>query len=290
MYNDENKQKLERFKYQQEFEFKEQVQKEQAERNRFEMEQTLKVSRIVRNSVIALTAIIVLVTLVYMRYQRKIKKQQELVNALVTRDFELKSLQSQINSHFIYNALNGVSSFIYANVPDKALSYLNKFAKHLRITLENSRNSWVTLASEIESIQCYVDLEAIHLDNPPHFQIIVTEGVELESMLIPPMLIQPLVENAFKHALYINSCDSKLLIHVSITNEKLIISIIDNGPELKATVSNHKGLSLASKITEERLAVINQQEKMISSIEVLQENTKFGLSTVSRLIIPYKTI
>lgn len=286
LYNDENKQKLERFKYQHEFELKEQVQKEEVERNRFEMEQSLRISKLERNGVLSFAILIILVALIYLWQQRKLKKQRDQLNALITKDYELKSLQSQINTHFIYNALNGVSSFIYSNVPDKALSYLNKFAKHLRITLENSRNSWVTLASELESIQCYVELEVIHLDNPPQFQVIVDEGVELESTLIPPMLIQPLVENAFKHALYANSVDSKLLIRVNVTNEKLAITIIDNGPELKTTVSNKKGLSLASKITEERLAVINQQFKTNITFHFSQRETEVGQSSASELQFP----
>ena len=286
LYNDENKQKLERFKYQHEFELKEQVQKEEAERNRFEMEQSLRISKLERNGVLSFALLIILVALIYFWQQRKLKKQRDQLNSLITKDYELKSLQSQINTHFIYNALNGVSSFIYSNLPDKALSYLNKFAKHLRITLENSRNSWVTLASELESIKCYVELEAIHLDNPPQFQVIVDEGVELESTLIPPMLIQPLVENAFKHALYANSVDSKLLIRVNVTNEKLAITIIDNGPELKTTVSNKKGLSLASKITEERLAVINQQFKTNITFHFSQRETEVGQSSASELQFP----
>lgn len=287
LFNDENKQALERYKFQNEFELKEMIQKEEAEEARLMMEHSVRISRLERNGILIFSAIALLVAFIYIRQQRKLKHQQDRLNVLVTKDYELKALQSQINTHFIYNALNGVTSFIYAKTPDKALSYLNKFAQHLRITLENSRDSWVTLSSELESIQCYIELEVIHLDYPPDFQLKISTNVQPQFIFIPPMLIQPLVENAFKHALYANSIDSKLLIEIDKINEKLRISIIDNGPQLKSPVSNSsKGLSLASKITNERVAVINQQFKTDIEFIFSQRQTDIGESTVSELLLP----
>lgn len=288
VYNDENRMALERFKIQSEFEYKERLNKDQEEFKRIEYEQSITLAQTKLYGTILLFILIAGALIFYAYQQRKFRKQREKLSLLMVRDSELKALQSQINTHFVYNALNGVCSFIYSNLPEKALIYMNKFANHLRITLENSRKSWVTLASEIESVKCYVEIESLQLDYPPNFNVTIDESINSELVFIPPMLLQPMIENSFKHAININPENAKLLIEIKHVNAQIQISVIDNGPELaKQKVSKHKGLSLSSKINYDRLDVINQQYKSNIQFRFYQEKTSIGASSIAELCLPF---
>lgn len=288
VYNDENRMALERFKIQSEFEYKERLNKDQEEFKRIEYEQSITLAQTKLYGTILLFILIAGALIFYAYQQRKFRKQREKLSLLMVRDSELKALQSQINTHFVYNALNGVCSFIYSNLPEKALIYMNKFANHLRITLENSRKSWVTLASEIESVKCYVEIESLQLDYPPNFNVTIDESINSELVFIPPMLLQPMIENSFKHAININPENAKLLIEIKHVNAQIQISVIDNGPELaKHKVSKHKGLSLSSKINYDRLDVINQQYKSNIQFRFYKEQTSIGASSIAELCLPF---
>lgn len=242
--------------------------------------------------IISLIVSITLFLFIGLRIQKQqlLKKEKSKTIQYMLSEYEMKALRAQINTHFIYNALNGINRFIYDKMPDKASNYLTKFANLLRITVEHTRNSWVDMEQELNAIQLYIDLELLNQTVPIDFSIDISREIDAEKTLIPPMLLQPLVENTFKHSGWLNSTEFKLVVVVDLFEGNLSISIIDNGPSITVNKIPFKneGLSLATKIINERLAILNQQEKSISSIEVKQEITKFGLSTVSRLIIPYK--
>jgi tetratricopeptide (TPR) repeat protein len=243
-----------------------------------------------RNLALLFGFLVIAIASIYIFQRNKLRKQKEKTIKYMLSEYEMKALRAQINTHFIYNALNGINRFIYEKMPDKAASYLSKFANLLRITVEHTRNSWVEMDQELIAIQLYVELEALNQKDPINFSIEIAPQIDTTKTLIPPMLIQPLVENALKHSGGLNIKDFKLEIIVNLFETNLSISIIDNGPSLgqREIVSGKEGLSLATKIIKERLSILDQQEKTISSIEVLQEKTKFGLSTVSKLVIPYK--
>jgi len=243
-----------------------------------------------RNFALLFGFLVIALASLYIFQRNKLRKQKENSLKYLLSDFEMKALRSQINTHFIYNALNGINRFIYEKMPDKAASYLSKFANLLRITVEHTRNSWVEMDQELIAIQLYVELESLNQQEPINFTIEVSPEIDATKTLVPPMLLQPLVENAFKHSAWMNSPSFKLGLFIILENGNLSISIVDNGPSIleKDVLIKNEGLSLATKNIRERLSILNQQEKSASSIALIQENTKFGLSTVSKLIIPYK--
>jgi ligand-binding sensor domain-containing protein/sensor histidine kinase YesM len=242
--------------------------------------------------IIFLVIIIFIIVFLFLKIQKQqlIKAEKSKTMQFMLSEYEMKALRSQINTHFIYNALNGINRFIYDRMPDKASSYLSKFANLLRITVEHTRSSWVDLDQELNAIQMFIDLESLNQNEPINFLIEASPEVDLKKTLIPPMLLQPLVENALKHSGGLNSAEFKMGIFISLINSNLSISVIDNGPSILDRGASFKndGLSLATKIIRERLSILNHQENSTSYFEVFQEPTIFGLSTISKLMIPFK--
>lgn len=146
---------------------------------------------------------------------------------------EQKALRSQMNPHFIFNALNSVLYFIRKNNREAASNYLNDFSTLIRTILRHSKEEFVPLQDELENIQIYMDLEEQRLTNPYNshdFSIQIEQGFSVLDWQIPPMLIQPLIENAIRHGL--ENKEGERILEVTIDGvaaQHLVISVTDNG-------------------------------------------------------------
>jgi LytS/YehU family sensor histidine kinase len=176
---------------------------------------------------------------------------------------ELKALRSQMNPHFIFNALNSIKSFTLNNDAERANFYLTKFSKLIRQVLENSRSEKISLKNELETITLYLDMEKLRVGDKFDYEITIDEEVESEFVEIPPMLIQPYIENAIWHGLVHRQDKGLVKITIQQKDNVLIISIEDNGigqqkaAEIKSkTGANHK--SFGMKINAERLGIIKK--------------------------------
>jgi len=287
-----NREELSKKVKQQKIEFQFQLKEEkllkEQELSNIRAAEELKKKNLQRNIAIAFGLFLSVSIAIYITLRRRIRKQEEKAIKYLLSEFEMKALRGQINSHFIFNALNGINHLIFNKDPQKASAYLHKFANLLRIMIENTRSSWVSLNSELEALQHFIELESIDLESPPEF-ILETQEIASESkLLIPPMLLQPLVENSFKYGLQRNSNQFKLAIRISKRNNDLLIEIIDNGPQLNDNSSPkiYEGLSLATKIIEERLNILNQQT--IGKFHLTREVKKslFGNCTVAEFNLP----
>jgi hypothetical protein len=183
---------------------------------------------------------------------------------------ELKALRSQMNPHFIFNALNSIKSFTLNNDSQQANFYLTKFSKLIRKVLDNSRSEKISLKNELDTLELYLDMEKLRVGDKFDYLIQVQEEVETEFVEIPPMLIQPYVENAIWHG--IMPKDTKGLITISLENlngEILQINITDNGigrrksAEIKAQSGGQTHRSFGMNITSERLSKLNQPQEAI---------------------------
>src|SRR5690606_22602808 len=115
-------------------------------------------------------------------------------------ELKLEALQSQMNPHFIFNAINSIQYYILKKDTSHALGYLGKFSKLIRSTLDQSSQIQVTLKEEIYYLKSYIEVENIRMDNRVQWVISGNALAKQEELLIPPMIIQPLVENVFNHA------------------------------------------------------------------------------------------
>jgi tetratricopeptide (TPR) repeat protein len=168
--------------------------------------------------------LVLLLTAIY--FMRKNIKQQRLNNNLLA----LKSLRSQMNPHFIFNALNSVNSFIAINDERTANRYLSDFSMLMRAVLENSEEDFIPLEKEIELLQLYTKLEHFRFQDKFDYTITVAPEVKVNEFQIPPMLLQPYVENAVWHGLRYKKTKGELRIDITQKNtDEITITIIDDG-------------------------------------------------------------
>ena len=189
----------------------------------------------------------------------KNNKQQRLNNNILA----LKSMRSQMNPHFIFNALNSVNSFIAVNDERSANRYLSEFSTLMRAVLENSDEDFIPLQKEIELLSLYVKLEYNRFQDKFDYTLEVSEAISLEKYTIPPMLLQPYIENAIWHGLRYKKEKG----HLSISfkkhnNESVLITIEDNGVGRKQSMAmktdnQRKQKSKGMSTIANRIAILN---------------------------------
>lgn len=205
--------------------------------------------------------IILFVVLRYYKYRRLQAEESSRVEKLIS-ELRLKSLQAQLNPHFIFNSLNAIQQFINTENKKSANDYLSRFARLMRLYLSGSDTQFISLAQELEVLKLYCSLEHLRFADKFQYSIQIDEKLPLEEYKVPAMLLQPHVENAIRHGLIPSDKDNNLLsIVVKATDNGIVCIIQDNGIgrarslELKKhRSSNHR--SMGNKISKERLEMI----------------------------------
>ncbi len=202
---------------------------------------------------------------------------------------EQKLLRSQMTPHFIFNSLSVLQGIILNKEEKKSVSYLSRFSKLLRLTLENSRDKTVLLSKELMAIENYLALQ--NLENKSYkYCINIEDSVDTSTLKIPPMLIQPFVENAVEHAFTDSSIIRKINVNLVLVNNQLICTITDNGIGIDSPKKYKRDTkkSLSTTITSERLKILSKDLKMEGSV-IVEDRKKYNeQGTIVTLIIPYK--
>ncbi|MFK7922243.1 MAG: histidine kinase [Bacteroidia bacterium] len=205
----------------------------------------------------------------------------------------LKSLRSQMNPHFIFNSLNSVNSFIAKNEPRAANKYLSEFARLMRGVLENSEQEFIPLQTEIQILELYLGLEHLRFQDRFEYEFSVSPELDRDSILIPPMLVQPYIENAVWHGLRYKKEKGLLSVEIYPQDQALIIEIRDNGigrkrsAELK-THNQNQQRSMGLKNTAARLDLINtlyNQQLEINIEDLNPEATDVGTRVQIKLML-----
>ncbi|MGB0879147.1 MAG: tetratricopeptide repeat-containing sensor histidine kinase [Polaribacter sp.] len=216
-------------------------------------------------------------------------KQQKLANNLLA----LKSMRSQMNPHFIFNALNSVNSFIAVNDERNANRYLSEFSVLMRSVLENSDEDFIPLTKEVELLELYVKLEHNRFKDKFDYTISVDKNIDLEQFSIPPMLLQPYIENAIWHGLRYKKEKGNLEISINKKDEETVLIFIkDNGigrkqsQELK-TKNQLKQKSKGMSTIKNRIAILNKmyQDRVLVTVENVLKN---GEGTKVELLLKRK--
>ncbi len=223
--------------------------------------------------------------LILRQRQRKHEQQQLLVRS------QLTALRSQMNPHFLFNALNSIQGMIYSNRKTEASATLANFAKLMRKILEFSEKDDVSLEEELQLIDSYLGIEAQRFDGNFTYRIRREHPQELSSLRIPTMIVQPFVENAVKHGLLHKTGLRELEITTSVNNNSLSIVIRDNGIGREASTKLQKqriGKSFATDAIDSRLAILNKVRRTEIQLEITDLYDDSGLSrgTLVRLTIP----
>lgn len=184
------------------------------------------------------------------------KYKQQLLN------LEMNALRSQMNPHFLFNSLNSIKNYVVSKSRDEAADYLTSFSKLMRMILENSRKKFMTLDEELKMIALYIEMECTRLNHSFEYDIKVDSDIDLE-FLLPPMLLQPYVENAIWHGLMGKYGHKQLTVSIKAIPNGISCIIRDNGIGRKASMQNKRGAtnskkSLGMKITSDRFKIFNQ--------------------------------
>lgn len=233
---------------------------------------------------IVLTALIVMFF-----FKRRIKqiqrKNQQQKNM---QQLERKALQAQMNPHFIFNSLNSIQSFLLYEENEKAERFLLKFAQLIRQTLNNSRVSYITIESEIDTLRKYLELEQMRFKEKFSFTISVQLQPDQMLLGIPPMLIQPFVENAVLHGFKSMQSGGEITISfASLSSNRLMCVIQDNGigrNEAGKQQKESQHLSFGTKITAERLFAYQQKNSDEFKIEII-DLTENGQASGTKVIM-----
>jgi len=215
-----------------------------------------------------------------------------------TLQLELRSLRAQMNPHFIFNSLSSIHRFIWSNNQEEASDYLTKFSRLMRMILDNTQYTFISLNKELESLRLYLDLEKLRCNDVFDYQITVAEDVNEEEVMIPPMIIQPYVENAIWHGLVHKSGKGLLEIAISVKGRTLTCTVTDNGigRNKAIEIKEKKGQthrSMGMKVTEGRIDLIrkiNNTKEADVNITDLEDETGKALGTQVKLILPVEFI
>jgi len=213
-----------------------------------------------------------------------------------TIQLEQQLLRSQMNPHFIFNSLIAIESYIYKNEPKEAGRYLSGFARLMRLILENSREEYIPLSKEIKTLEYYLQLQKNRFDNSFEYSIELAEGLDPESIAIPPMLAQPFIENSIEHGLKNTDRPGEIRIHFKLEDKQLVFEVKDNGIGLERSLAireqNKTHQSMATAITMERLSVLNRRKrkKIRLLIAELRDSVDNVLGTQVSFAIPFKEI
>jgi tetratricopeptide (TPR) repeat protein len=209
----------------------------------------------------------------------KIESEKELI------ELEQRLLRSQMNPHFIFNAIAGIRGNILNDEKEKAVFYLSKFSKLLRQILESSVQVYVSLTEEINTIENYIALQQMRYENKFTYQINIDDDIDTDNIEIPSLLIQPFIENSIEHGFNGITYVGKIDINIQKSEPKMIeIIIYDNGKGLGSQVNNDdiqdmKGKSVSLEIIKMQLAIISKNSG-IPSRYTINKNTETNGTTV----------
>lgn len=243
-------------------------------------------------SISVLSVMILASLLIFWQYKHRKdaqSKQKEAELQIQMAENETRVLRLQMNPHFIFNSLNSISDYIRKSELEEADDYLTKFAKVMRMTLENSVHNTISLTDELNALEGYIQLEARRLKNKFTYEIQVDDVIEKDETMVPPMILQPFVENSIWHGISQKQGRGHIIIHIEEEGEMLKCSIEDDGiGRGKATQQNYpeKNKSLGMKITAARIGLLNQQKE--NSATVVFRDKMQGL--IAELYLPLKTI
>lgn len=230
----------------------------------------LKLSQSKKLYIFGLASLLLLLIILYFMYRhRKLKDEKKIIT------LEQDILRSQMNPHFIFNALNSIKLYIVNNEKENAVYYLNKFSKLIRKTLVASTEKNTTLKDELDTMQLYINIENIRFANEINYTVKIDDALDPDSVKVPSLILQPFLENALWHGLSTKKGEKNISLGVEKGNSNyIIIKITDNGVgrktsgEIKAKKSlNRKSVGIS--LTKERLENFSKQYTSNYKLEII---------------------
>jgi ligand-binding sensor domain-containing protein len=205
-------------------------------------------------------------------------------------ELEMQALRAQMNPHFIFNSLNSINRFILQNNKPMASEYLTKFSKLVRMILQNSQTPLITLESELEALKLYLEMESLRFNFHFDYKISVPDDIDIDMLKVPPLIIQPYVENAIWHGLMHKEEKGQLDIEVSKEEEFIYFKISDNGIGRKqaAALSSKSATtykSMGLRITADRIAILQGANGIESPVTINDLANPEGIASGTEVTI-----
>jgi tetratricopeptide (TPR) repeat protein len=294
--SDQTKGKFAAYDYEQKFELLNK-QKFISQQQLKMQEQKLKSESLLKNILVGGIVLIFLSGVILFRNIILKRKNEKLLNEKTHADLkhkatelEMQALRAQMNPHFIFNCLSSINRFVLKNETEAASDYLTKFSRLIRMVLNNSNKTFITVADEIDTLKLYMDMERLRFKNSFDYNISFTNAIDTDNVFVPPLLLQPFVENSIWHGLMHKEGQGRIEIELSIENRILTCVIADNGIGRKRadalnSKSAEKQKSLGLNITNERLALLNISMDKQTSFDFEEIKDDEGNAAGTRVIL-----
>ncbi|MBN9382308.1 MAG: histidine kinase [Chitinophagaceae bacterium] len=222
----------------------------------------------------AIAGSVILINRVRLQRERKESSLREKI-----MESEMSALRSQMNPHFIFNTLNSINSYIIENKKDEASDYLSDFSKLMRLILDHSKKRTITLTDELYALKLYIELESRRLDSSFDYSIEIGPAVDADSITMPPLVIQPFVENAIWHGLRGRKSGGHITIRINRYNYGILILVEDDGIGRTAAgnlQNKIEGDSFGSTATTQRILLNDPLSKVVIEDLYTTENMAAG--------------
>lgn len=242
---------------------------------------------------LSISILFILILVVRNRKQR-IKQQEELNKQTLKKELaesKLMALRARMNPHFMYNVLNSIQSLVYSNRLTDANHYLSKYADLMRKYLEQSGKDLISIKEECDALQDYLELEKLRFEDSFTFEINIAPEIDIRQTFIPPLLIQPFVENSIRHGLLHKEGKKCLYTKFHYQEQQLIISIEDNGIGLSKSAEinarrSDKPKSFATGAIQQKLNLMNKHRQKPVSISYYEKINLNDTGTIITITIP----
>ncbi|MDC6385856.1 hypothetical protein D2V93_08225 [Flagellimonas taeanensis] len=227
--------------------------------------------------------------MLYKRRRDAVEQKKEAEFRAMVSDTELKALRAQMNPHFIFNSLNSIGDYILKNDTGTAMEYLTKFAKLMRMVLENSEFKEIPLEEDLKFLELYLQVESKRQPGRFSYKIRVEEGLDVQNILVPPLLLQPFIENSIWHGFAQKSEQGHISIGIAKQGDMLLCTVDDDGMGRQTEdVGPATKKSFGVAITESRLEILNTQKNTKGRLNILDKGREKG--TRVEVSLPLETI
>jgi tetratricopeptide (TPR) repeat protein len=246
----------------------------------------LQSDRVLYISLIVIFAIVFSLVILILRMKQVRSRQEQ-------REAELSQtlLRTQMNPHFVFNAMSVIQSYIYENNPEKSSQFLVNFSRLMRLILENSPKEFIPIELELEILDKYLSTQKMRFENRFSYVLNVAEDLLTNKAMVPPMITQPFIENAIEHGQLHTVNGGQIIVEMKESKGNLEITISDNGIGRKKSaktkkIRTHK--SMAIDITQERIKILNKKYKFSGSLAFSDLDDQNGQGTLVTIVLPLK--
>jgi len=226
---------------------------------------------------------------------KRIRKEEKEKAGIKIQMLELEAhaLRAQMNPHFVFNCLNSIKSLIQQHEEEKSITYLTTFSKLIRTLFNNADKKEISLYDEIETCKLYLQLEAMRFDTKFSYTVNVDENIDLKSIQIPALIVQPFIENAIWHGIMPRSNGGHISLNVVKGSSMVEIIVDDNGIGREISLQNKSASNIAHQskgvnLTQSRLELNNLLQQRQAKLENIDKKDENGEATGTMVIIKIK--